>query len=55
MLIEQYKNMIKGNKNEKKFSFILPVQLYYASVQVTHADEVGEKESAVAESEAVTT
>ena len=49
--------MIKGIKMRKKdfIYFASAAVLLAASVQVAHADEVGEKESAVTESEAVTT
>ena len=49
--------MIKGMKMRKKdfIYFASAAVLLAASVQVAHADEVGMKESAVAESEAVTT
>ena len=49
--------MIKGMKMRKKdfIYFASAAVLLAASVQVAHADEVGEKESAVTESEAVTT
>ena len=49
--------MIKGIEMRKKdfIYFASAAVLLAASVQVAHADEVGEKESAVTESEAVTT
>ena len=49
--------MIKGIEMRKKdfIYFASAAVLLAASVQVAHADEVGVKESAVTESEAVTT